>query len=157
MTSPILEAQYFTPAEILSIGGPPLWLILGLGLVAAGVVWDRLRAMRAMRTARANTRALGTDEAVGIHRDLRRRLWVLIVVAIVAPLVGFASLIGGLWESFDAVTELLQKAPGLLAVLLAEALYPAVAGFVVGIAAQLAHMVLTARIDRIADRAVRTR
>jgi len=88
------------------------------------------------------------DYSPHVVASLERYLVILITVANVAPLFGFAGTVTGMINSFDAIKEAGGMRPELVAGGIAEALITTAAGLLVSIPAMVAYNYFTGRVEK---------
>ena len=113
--------------HLATLGGPVLWLIAALGLAVWTVIVDGLAACWLLRDREELGRHLGT------------RLWLLRILASVAPLVGLLGTVSGIIVCF---TDLSTPNGRHLAAGIAESLLCTAAGLLVAVPAVVAHAVM---------------
>ncbi len=115
--------------RLAAIGGAPLWATALCGVVAWALILEGV--------------ALGWLSAADGAQRLRARLWLLRILAAVAPLLGLLGTVSGIITCFAA----LGGAGGRqLAAGISEALICTAAGLVVAIPAALAHALFARRV-----------
>ncbi|MEM7583347.1 MAG: MotA/TolQ/ExbB proton channel family protein [Acidobacteriota bacterium] len=87
--------------------------------------------------------------AQGEVRRLHRGLGILATTAVTAPLLGFLGTVTGMISSFDILSDFGTSNPGMVAHGIKEALTTTAAGLTIAVPTQIAHNVLSSRVERI--------
>ena len=119
--------------RLAALGGAPLWATALCGVVVWALIVEGV--------------ALGWLPLADGARRLRARLWLLRVLAVVAPLLGLLGTVSGIIACFAALGAAggRQLASGI-----SEALVCTAAGLVVAIPAALAHALFARRVATLA-------
>lgn len=193
-TSPLPEAQAATdpalaagsieqPAgailDFLNVGGPVLWVLVGLSIITMALVLAKIIQFAVARTGSHSQRGgLGmvktaTGNAIKSHgedrsyaedagrraarrvmRPLEGGLGTLGMIAMLSPLIGLLGTVIGMIDAFQALESASSTVdPSLLSGGIWVALLTTAAGLVVAIPATLAYGWLEGRLTRFADEA----
>lgn len=156
----------------LDLGGPVLWVLAALSVIATALVLAKLvqfsaarlggRALQSVKEAagtavhlsRADAEDAGRRTARAILRPLESGLGTLGMIAMLSPLIGLLGTVIGMIAAFQALeTATSSIDPSLLSGGIWVALLTTAAGLVVAIPATLAHGWFEARLGRFADEA----
>lgn len=156
----------------LDLGGPVLWLLAGLSVLAAAIILAKLgqfslarldrtglglvaRAAQAAAAESGGGRAAAVDAgrraAHAIMRPLEAGLPTLGMIAMLSPLIGLLGTVIGMISAFQALAGAAATVdPAILSGGIWVALLTTAAGLVVAIPATLAHGWFEARLSRFA-------
>ncbi len=156
----------------LEAGGPVVWPILGLGLVALVVILERLWGLYLLSRGRRRPAALVVAEVEALAGEpedqvaarlqgtldrergrLERGLPWLGIVASVSPLLGLLGTVTGMISTFEVITTAGTGDPRLLSGGISEALITTELGLAVAIPVLVAHGIFRARVERLMDEA----
>ncbi|MGD1935575.1 MAG: MotA/TolQ/ExbB proton channel family protein [Candidatus Phaeomarinobacter sp.] len=165
--------------DFLNIGGPVLWVLVGLSIVTMALVLAKIIQFAIARTGSHSRRGgLGvvkaaTGNAIESHgedrsyaedagrraarqvmRPLEGGLGTLGMIAMLSPLIGLLGTVIGMIDAFQALESAASTVdPSLLSGGIWVALLTTAAGLVVAIPATLAHGWFEGRLTRFADEA----
>lgn len=142
-------------ATLLEEGGVIAWALLALSIVAGSVAIARTVALVAWRRRLRPGSVLPvdatTDPEIVLATEaarLSRGLTTLRVIAAAAPLLGLLGTVVGLFTAFRAVAAQGLGDPAVFADGIALALTTTIAGLLVALPSQAAHLYLTAAAER---------
>ncbi|MGH7856898.1 MAG: MotA/TolQ/ExbB proton channel family protein [Candidatus Binatia bacterium] len=141
--------------ELFVKGGPIVWVLFGLSILAGAIVIAKVVILVGYRRrlgagdAATGSSAAEVERAVAFEAlRLSRGLTTLRIVGTAAPLLGLLGTVLGLYEAFEVVASRGLGDPAAFADGIALALTTTIAGLLVALPALAAHQYLTAAIER---------
>ncbi|PCJ69136.1 MAG: hypothetical protein COA62_10865 [Rhodobiaceae bacterium] len=176
-TPPAAAFDFGSVLDLLSAGGPVLYLLAGLSLVTAALVFAKMLQFssarlgeKTKRGALARVRAAaqtaaetaegdrtliedaGLRAARAVMRPLESSLGALGMIAVLSPLIGLLGTVIGMIDAFRALNEAGSTVdPSILSGGIWIALLTTAAGLIVAIPATVAHGWFEGRLGRFAD------